>query len=115
MMMYEHFITVGLFDRDAHEQLISTDSAKLVIENLILNAGMCCTMFTEGVFGIYRHEDGSTVREPSIRVEIADQPKEEVVKVVRALQTALNQETIMWKVTESHIAFFGDSSTIDEL
>lgn len=115
MMLLEHAITVGLHDRETKTQKISTDAARLVIENLIVDANMCATIFTQGVYGIYKHDDGSIVREPSIRIEIAGESKEDIEPIIRSIKKALNQETIMWKCEEVHVAFYGDTSTAADI
>ena len=94
--MTEHILTVGLFDQTSKRQEISTIDAFKIITNIFLGAGLCATIHE--CQGIYLHDDGSVVVEPSLRVECANCTREQI-------KTALNQESIMYKVVESDIAF----------
>lgn len=101
--MTEHIITVGLFDKDSHKQEVSTLSAYKVITNLFLSAGLCATVLEAQ--GIYKHDDGSVVIEPSLRVECAGATREQIKPLIMQIKAALNQESVMYKVVESEINF----------
>lgn len=110
MKFVENIITVGLFDKDSKKQEISKEAATEYIMQKIADNDLCGTIFTEGVFGIYKHHDGSVVREPSIRIEIAcgEEDMKKVYKMLHEIREALNQESIMHKKTEQEIDFFED-------
>ena len=57
-------------------------------------------MFTEGAFGIYRHDDGTVVKEPSLRIEIAGVERREIMPMVRFFRERFNQESVLYKMTE---------------
>ena len=101
--MTEHIITVGLFDKDSKRQEISTLDAYKVITNLFCAAGLCATVLEAQ--GIYKHDDGTTVIEPSLRVECAGATREQIKPVIFQIKAALNQESIMYKMVESKIDF----------
>lgn len=103
--MIKHILTIGLFDKETHKQEIEkTEAIKTVIET-IFNHGFCATVFSEGIYGIYTHEDGSRVIEPSLRVEIADIESDKILPLIHELGNAFNQESIMWETQNHPIAF----------
>jgi len=95
----EHIITIGMFDQETKKQEITKADYLRIIEDEICNRGFCATLFTEGVFGIYRHEDGTVVKEPSIRIEIAGVERREIIPMIRAFRERFNQESVLYKMT----------------
>lgn len=109
MKMYEHFLTVGLFDRNTEKQEITTGAAKdYIAETLIEKFGVYAFTMID-CSGVYKMQStGAIVREPSIRIEIAgeaDLTRELVYKIIKELKAGLNQESIMYKMTVSEIDF----------
>lgn len=96
--MIEHILTVGLFDKVSKHQEISTLDAYKVVTNLFCAAGLCATILDAQ--GIYTHDDGTTVIEPSLRVECAGASREQIKIVAAQIKAALNQESIMYQVIE---------------
>ena len=96
--MTEHIITVGLFDKDSKRQEISTLDAYKVITNLFCAAGLCATILEAQ--GVYKHDNGEVVIEPSLRIECAGATIEQVKPVIFQIKAALNQESIMYKRVE---------------
>lgn len=110
MKMYEHFLTVGLFDKDSEKQEITTEAAKNLIAEMLIGRFNIYAFTMIDCNGVYRMEStGAIVKEPSIRIEIAasadDLDREMVYRIIKALKTELNQESIMYKVVESEIDF----------
>ena len=102
----ENIITIGMFDQHTHQQEISKTDYIRIIEDTIFSFGFFgATILTEGIFGIFRHEDGTIVREPSIRVEINGSTRREVLPLIRSLREKLNQESIMYRYTEQVFEF----------
>lgn len=101
--MTEHIITVGLFDKDSKRQEIGTLDAYKIVINLFCNAGLCATILEAQ--GVYMHDDGSVVVEPSLRVECAGATLEQIKPIVQQIKAALNQESVMYKRVESEIDF----------
>lgn len=101
--MIEHIITVGLYDKNTKHQEISTIDAYKVVTNIFCASGICATVLDAQ--GIYRHEDGTVVIEPSLRIECADVTREKILPCIMQIKIALNQESIMYKVVESDIDF----------
>lgn len=109
MKMYEHFLTVGLFDRVTERQEIRTDKAKNFITKTLINDFNICAFTMIDATGVYRMQStGAIVKEPSIRIEIAVEEaltRETVYKIIKTLKDGLNQEHIMYKMLESDIDF----------
>lgn len=101
--MFETTLTIGLFDKDTERQLISTESGKGIVENILINDFGVFAFTMIDAAGVYRMAStGRIVREPSIRVEIVtDEAMPKLSAIVDAIKQALNQESVMVKVTEA--------------
>lgn len=107
-MMNEYNLTIGLFDKDTCRQEIATGDAKSIIENTLLNEYGIFAFTMIECAGCYKMEsNGTIVREPSIRIEIAadDDINETVKDICQDLKVKLNQESIMYKKMVSDISF----------
>jgi len=109
MKMFEHFLTVGLFDKDSEKQEVETETAKdFIAETLIDKFGVYAFTMID-CSGVYKMQStGAIVKEPSIRIEIAaeaDLTRETVYRIIKELKEGLNQESIMYKMVESEIDF----------
>lgn len=72
MKMYEHFLTVGLFDKDTEKQEITTGAAKDYISETLINKFNVFAFTMIDCAGVYKMQStGAIVKEPSVRVEIA--------------------------------------------
>lgn len=103
---YKCTLLVGLFDKDTKRQEVSTETAEQLIADYFARSGRCCTL--SRCTGVYRHNDGATVCEPSIRVEWfltdEDAQRERVVElfdfcpvgIIGVLGLHLNQESILY-------------------
>lgn len=101
--MNKYLLTIGLFDKDTKVQKVSTLEAYKVVENATTSIVGFGTIYA--CDGIYTHDDGSMVKEPSLRVEINTDDEKSVLELARVLKIALNQESIMLEVVESKTAF----------
>ena len=57
------------------------------------------------VTGIFKHENGIMVFEKSLKVELLEVKKEDVLRSIQELKTALNQESILIEEEEKKISF----------
>lgn len=90
-----HTLTIGLNDNGTLTQIVPTDAAMTMIEDIICRAGLGMTAWPcRGVF--WDTEKCVKVIEPSIRVEICDATIEEVKAVMIDIKTALNQQSILY-------------------
>ena len=62
--MTRYTLTIGLFDKDTKRQKISTDIAIRIVSDLVVNVIGYGTIHTGN--GIYTHNNGSIVVEPSL-------------------------------------------------
>ena len=98
--MYEHTLFIGLFDKDTHEQVLSTSEFKQIISNTLGD----CTI-KEGQTGYYTHDNGSKVTEPSLEVKKFGGSKRDIVNKARILKVKLNQESIILDTKRSNSTF----------
>ena len=108
--MHEYTLTIGLFDKDTEKQEISTEAAKRIISEVLINSYDIFAFTMLDAAGVYRMASTKRiVREPSIRLEIATE--EAIDDAIRAIVATLkdsehlNQETIMVKHTTAAIDF----------
>ena len=87
----EFIVSIGLNDKDTHEQEIGTGKAK----SIVFGAFGDCTIQT--CDGSFTHENGVKVYEKSFRFFVYDDhanaPK--IAKICRELKVKLNQESIV--------------------
>ena len=87
--MSEKFILyVGLNDKDTKTQLVNTLQAK---ENI---ADICGNCTISEVYGAYIHDDGTKVKETTLKVELLFISYLTAVRLAKDIKRALNQESI---------------------
>ena len=86
--LLRHTLIVGLNDKDTKKQVTNRHHAKKIIMGIVGD----CTM-TDALWH-YTHEDGSTVNEKSIKVELLFKADNEVMQYCKQIKKALNQESI---------------------
>ncbi len=105
--MKENIFTIGLFDKNTERQETSSEEAENIISTILIENHnvFAFTMFK--CSGVYRMKStGRIVQEPSIRIEIVtDEELTAADAIIADLKTALNQESIMHKVSEAQIYF----------
>ena len=83
--------SIGLLDKDTHTQKISSADAKKIVTKLCVEKFWWGTIYeTEG---IYKHDDGSIVVEPSLVVMTLT--NESIVEFIAETKKILNQESIL--------------------
>lgn len=107
MMMKKNLLTIGLFDKDAEIQKISTSEAKEKIAEILIEKFDIFAFTMIECSGVYKMAStGRIVFEPSIRVEIAtDDELRTIDSIITELKRELNQESIMHEVSEENIYF----------
>lgn len=96
--MKKYTLYIGLNDAETHTQVISTESARRIVENVFFDAIGGATI-TESR-GIYRHDDGTRVIENTIRAEVFGADAADIRYVAEYLKKALNQESIAVETAE---------------
>lgn len=94
---------LGLFDKDSKAQEINTLDAFKIASNLLTDIIGFGTI-TEAV-GVYTHDDGSIVNEPTLRIEVSNVELEPMKKLAIALKSAFNQESVAFEVVHSDFNF----------
>jgi len=92
-MTTKYVLSIGLFDKDTHELEISVDAAQKLVNSEVASRFDGATVYSAD--GVYRHNDGSTVREPTIRVELLYTDRAKVVDFARWAKKILNQESVL--------------------
>lgn len=94
--MKKHVLYVGLKDKNTKKQEVTTSKAK----NIIINVCGDCTLSDS--IGAYTHEDGTTIKEKTIRVELLFKTSKEVKRMAQSIKEKLNQETIGYEVVNTN-------------
>lgn len=108
-IMHEYILTIGLNDRVTEKQEISSEAAKRMISEILINkyGVFAFTMFD--CYGVYKmNSTGRIIQEPSIRIEMATfEPMNNIDEIIRVIKDSehLNQESIMKKYQVSNISF----------
>ena len=97
----EYKVYFGLFDQLTHKQEIRTADALEMVSDYIANHFSGATVYSG--YGVYRHEDGSTVKEPSLIVELLDVKFDDVVNMINEIKYGLNQESVL--ISEAEIKY----------
>lgn len=98
-------IYVGLNDAESKKQEISTEDAMTLVSLYLANHFEGATVYS-GI-GVYKHEDGTIVRENSLIIELVYVSEFMVESLVSHCKTILNQESIMIMRTECGVQFYG--------
>ena len=99
-------VFVGLNDRESKKQEIPTEDAMSLVSFYLASHFDGATVYP--AVGVYRHEDGTIVRESSLVIELVFVSEFMVESLVQHCQKTLNQESIMIMRTECGIQFYGD-------
>ena len=86
--LLRHTLIVGLNDKDTKTQLVSIAKAKKAIAKICGD----CTM--TNAIGHYTHEDGSTVNEKAIKVEMLFKADNQVMAYAQRIKKEFNQESV---------------------
>ena len=105
--MHKTVFTVGLNDKEEERQLISTETAKDIISEILIGDFKIFAFTMWECLGVYRMTStGNIVKENSLRIEIAtDKKLKATKKIIKSLKENLNQETIMVNKTVEKINF----------
>ena len=103
--MTRYTLTIGLFDKDTKKQKISTDMALRIVSDLVVQTVGYGTVYTGN--GIYTHNNGSIVIEPSIVFFVDGEKdlKDKVKTLAWQIKKALNQESVMLEETVVKMEF----------
>ena len=97
-IMKKFTLYMGLNDKDAKVQVISTIEAYKVVSNIIAKDFGGGTIFDAQ--GIYKHDDGKIVFEKTLRIEILFAEEPQIKALVAELKKIFNQESIAVQVED---------------
>ena len=97
-------IYIGLLDKDTKKQELTTLNAFKVAANIFAETTGGATI-TEGT-GVYTHEDGTIVIEPTLVCIIYGADESQIEKAASLAKIALNQESVAIEICESNSKFF---------
>lgn len=103
-MIIKYNIYIGLNDKDSKKQEVSTRRARQEVIKILNNNSITGLTMYE-VMGVFKHEDGTITYEKSLKVELLEVKKEDVLKSINELKEALNQESILLEEEEKKISF----------
>ena len=103
--MTRYTLTIGLFDKDTKKQKISSDMALRIVSDLVVQTVGYGTIHNGN--GIYTHNNGSIVIEPSIVFFVDGEKdlKNKVKTLAWQIKKALNQESVMLEETAVKMEF----------
>jgi len=101
--MKKYILTIGTFDKDTKKPEMDVVNMQALLNNEVARRFNGATVYSAD--GVYRHLDGSVVREPSLRVELCYTEKEAVISLAKWAKEAFNQESIMFEEVEEIIDF----------
>ena len=96
-------VTVGLFDQKSKKQEISTVDALQTITRYVIDHCGGGTITTGN--GVYTHEDGTVVVEPSIIIKIVGAKFEDIGNLVEDIKIFLNQESVLVEMSGKSYCF----------
>lgn len=99
-------VFVGLNDAESKKQEIATEDAMIMVSLYLASHFEGATVYP--ATGVYRHNDGTVVRENSLVIELVYVTDFMVESLVQHCQKILNQESIMIMRTECGVQFYGD-------
>lgn len=106
--MKKYTLAIGLFDKDAKIQVIDTVQAYKIVNNFVTSFIGYGTI--KEAKGIYTHENGEVVIEPTLTVEVLATEEhindDTIEKLAGACKKALNQESVLIEVSDVNARFF---------
>lgn len=97
-VMVKYTVYMGLFDKDSKRQEYDTITAYKMIQNIATKTFDGATISEAN--GIYKHDNGDIVVEPTIRIELLFTDLETVKGFCNELKGMFNQESIVLQVEE---------------
>jgi uncharacterized lipoprotein YmbA len=94
MTKFQHYdVYMGLFDKDSKTQKIDSVTALTMAQRMVARYYSGATVLN--AYGVYTHDDGTVVIEPSIKFEITVFDKKDGLKeFVAEIKQVFNQESV---------------------
>lgn len=101
--MTKYVATIGLFDKDTKKLEVDPANAQALLNNEVARRFDGATVMSAD--GVYKHTNGDTVREPSLRVELCYTTREAAVELCKWAKAVFNQESVMLEAIEEECDF----------
>lgn len=97
-------LSIGLYDKDTKKQEVDTYTAVDLIEKAVMATGVGGLSVYTGN-GVYLHDEGTLVKEPSVFVEVYGWKLDSMKTAVQFIKRELNQESISVEITQCQVEF----------
>lgn len=102
--MIKYNIYLGLNDKDTLKQKIDTSKAKKEVYKILLKNNIKgYTIYN--VNGVFTNEKNEITREKTLKIEVLDIKKDDILKSIKELKKVLNQESILLEEEKKEISF----------
>lgn len=102
--MIKYNIYVGLNDKEELKQKIDTTKAKKEVYNILLKNNIKgYTIYL--VNGVFTNEKNEITKEKTLKIEVLDIKKDDILKSIKELKIKLNQESILLEEEVKKINF----------
>ena len=102
--MIKYNVYVGLNDKDTLNQIIDTTKAKKEIYNILLKNNIKgYTIYL--VNGVFTNEKNEITREKTLKLELLDIKKDDIIKAIQEIKKTLNQESILLEEEKKEVSF----------
>ena len=86
-------VYLGLNDKESKKQEIDTETAMIKVSEYLADHFEGATVYN-GI-GVYKHNDGTIVRENSLIIELVYVEDQDVDKMINQFHVVFNQESVM--------------------
>jgi hypothetical protein len=102
--MIKYNIYIGLNDKEKLKQIIDTSKARKEVYNILLKNNIKgYTIYL--VNGVFTNEKNEITKEKTLKVEVLDIKKDDILRSIKELKKVLNQESILLEEEVKKINF----------
>ena len=102
--MIKYNIYLGLNDKDTLKQKIDTTKAKKEVYNILLKNNIkAYTIYL--VNGVFTNEKNEITKEKTLKIEVLDIKKEDILESIKEFKKVLNQESILLEEEKKEVSF----------
>lgn len=102
--MIKYNVYIGLNDKEKLKQIIDTKKAKNEVYKILLKNNIKgYTIYL--VNGVFTNEVGDITREKTLKIELLDIKKDDILKAIQEIKKALNQECILLEEEKKEVNF----------
>ena len=102
--MIKYNIYLGLNDKDTLKQKIDTTKARKEVYNILLKNNIkAYTIYL--VNGVFTNEKNEITKEKTLKIEVLDIKKEDILKSINEFKKVLNQESVLLEEEKKEISF----------